>query len=109
MGSVMTGRVGSRYGDWRAVRGTIDRMPPSLRLQALAILLEPDPDRKAASARDLRADAAVDSSSVIAEPAGIPGRPTRPVLLPHTALKARPVRTLQGRAALLHAIAHIEL
>lgn len=46
---------------------------------------------------------------IIAEPAGIPGRPDRPELVPHTQLKTRSVRNPEGHAALIHALAHIEL
>lgn len=38
----------------------------------------------------------------------VPGRPARPVLVAPTALANRSIHTLEGRAALLHAIAHIE-
>ena len=40
---------------------------------------------------------------------GIPGRPVRPSLVAHTELKQRSMATLEGRAALIHALAHIEL
>jgi uncharacterized ferritin-like protein (DUF455 family) len=46
---------------------------------------------------------------VLDEPPGIPGRPSRPELVAHTALKARSVGSLEGRMALIHALAHIEL
>ena len=45
----------------------------------------------------------------IDEAPGIPGRPDRPALVAHTQLKQRSVGSLEGRAALLHALAHIEL
>jgi uncharacterized ferritin-like protein (DUF455 family) len=82
----------------------------SLRRQALALLLEADPDRKAAGTRALAPDAAiVDAHRELTEPPGIPGRPPRPRLVAHTALKPGSMRSLEGRAGLLHAIAHIEL
>jgi uncharacterized ferritin-like protein (DUF455 family) len=40
---------------------------------------------------------------------GLPGRPELPLLVPHTELKQRSMKTAEGRAALLHALAHIEL
>ena len=49
------------------------------------------------------------AAETIDAPPGIPGRPPRPALVPHTQLKARSVHTREGRAALLHALAHIEL
>jgi len=84
-------------------------VPTSLRQHALAALLEPDPDLKAAEARALDANAPIDASAVLAEPPGIPARPPRPLLVAHTDAKQRSARTIEGRAQLLHAIAHIEL
>src|SRR5690349_13541765 len=82
----------------------------SLRTVALAALLESDPDRKAAAARALDADhLPVDAAAALDEPAGIPGRPPRPLLVAHTDTKQRSARSIEGRAQLLHAIAHIEL
>ncbi len=40
--------------------------------------------------------------------APLPGHPERPPLLPHTAVARRSPATREGRAALIHAIAHIE-
>lgn len=40
--------------------------------------------------------------------APIPGRPTRPELVPPLAVRHRSMRTVEGRAALIHALAHIE-
>ena len=84
-------------------------MTSSLRTAALALLLECDADRKASGARGLDLDAPIDEAAVLTEPPGIPGRPLRPALVAHTQSKQRSVRTLEGRAALIHAIAHIEL
>ncbi|HUP07309.1 MAG TPA: ferritin-like domain-containing protein [Caldimonas sp.] len=84
-------------------------MPQSLRTDALAALLEPDPDRKAAAAHALDAHGAIHAGAVLAEPCGIPGRPSRPLLVAHTDTKQRSARTIEGRAQLVHAIAHIEL
>jgi len=50
-----------------------------------------------------------DTTSTLNEPAGLPGRPTKPILVPHTALKQRSMATSEGLGALLHSIAHIEL
>ena len=81
----------------------------SLRSLALRPLTTTDPDEKAALTRqiDLNAPPAPEARL---EPGGhIPGRPGRPQLVPHTELKARSMRTVEGRAALIHALAHIEL
>ena len=83
---------------------------PTLRLAALAFLLERDARAKADGVRSWCLDAAeVDAKAAIADPGGIPGRPDEPRLVEHTQVKAGSVRTREGRGALLHAIAHIEL
>ena len=84
-------------------------MTRTLRGEALALLLEPDPARKAAGALALDHQLPVDPAHVIAEPPGIPGRPDRPLVVPHAQIRQRSVGTVEGRAALIHAIAHIEL
>jgi uncharacterized ferritin-like protein (DUF455 family) len=83
--------------------------PGTIRRDALAVLLERDPPAKALKARALRLQGSYGEDEAIAEPAGIPGRPEHPLLVPHTELKQRSMKTLEGRAALLHALAHIEL
>ena len=83
----------------------------NVRRAALAVLLERDPGAKATQARHLRAatDAGlVDIDEVIDPPDGLPGRPERPRLRPAREVPARSPFTHEGRAALLHAIAHIE-
>src|SRR5690606_2379232 len=42
------------------------------------------------------------------EPAGLPGRPDAPELVPPQQVKQRSVQSPEGRAVLLHALAHIE-
>jgi uncharacterized ferritin-like protein (DUF455 family) len=85
----------------------------SLRHRALQVLLIADPQAKAAAAGELldatRAGlVAIDPHSVIDEPPGLPGRPPLPRLVPVAQVATRSPFTLPGRAALLHAIAHIE-
>lgn len=80
----------------------------SIRRDVLIPLLESNADKKAALTRSLTA-AVIDSSEVILEPANIPGRPDKPELIPHFQLKQRSVNTIEGRAALIHSLAHIEL
>jgi uncharacterized ferritin-like protein (DUF455 family) len=80
-----------------------------LRKEALAILLDSDADRKAARARAIDLALPSGAAEAIAEPAGIPGRPARPLLVARTEVKQRSMATVEGRAALIHALAHIEL
>lgn len=81
----------------------------SLRLAVLAPLLEADAVRKAEATLALDSDRPVDADSAIAAPPDIPGRPARPELIAHSQLVQRSVALLEGRAALIHSIAHIEL
>ncbi|HUG23919.1 ferritin-like domain-containing protein [Piscinibacter sp.] len=82
----------------------------SLRQRALEILCTADPADKAAQARALFErfeDHSLDAEA-LAEPDLLPGRPARPRLVPPKDVPTRTPFTLEGRAALLHAIAHIE-
>lgn len=81
----------------------------TLRRKALTVLLEADPWRKAALARELDAVDSIGSEEDIDAPCGIPGRPERPVLVGHTEVRQRSVKSPEGLAALMHALAHIEL
>lgn len=82
----------------------------TLRIQALVPLVCRDPDDKAALTRDLGAlGLPVGADDDLLEPVGVPGRPDRPLLVDHTSLKQRSMATVEGRAALIHALAHIEL
>ncbi len=77
----------------------------------MALLQEPDPARKAAGVRALQAQRSslqLDTEAHLPEPPGLPGRPPRPALVSHLALARRSPYTREGRAALLHAVAHIE-
>ena len=91
------------------------------RHEALAVLLEADPLAKAARAATLwdavQADATLlpdeaQRAEALAltpdQEAAMPGRPERPHLVSATQVPARPPFTPEGRAALLHAICHIE-
>jgi uncharacterized ferritin-like protein (DUF455 family) len=84
-----------------------------LRHAALQVLQTPDPAAKAAAARQLPACLATPGSldaDALLEPTGVlPGRPARPHLVLPAALPKRTAYTTAGRAALLHAVAHIEL
>ncbi len=83
----------------------------SLREQALALLCLCDPDAKASAVQAMQAACAGqawDAEQAIAEPTGVPGRPAAPCLRPAKEVPTRTPYTVPGRAALLHAIAHIE-
>jgi uncharacterized ferritin-like protein (DUF455 family) len=81
-----------------------------LRRRALDTLLIAEPTAKAAAVRALAAQRGVpiDTAAALTEPAGLPGRPARPRLVALSALARRSPYTRDGRAALLHAVAHIE-
>lgn len=80
-----------------------------LRARALTILRERDAHTKAAAARQLDPRGVLAPQAVLEEPHGIPGRPERPALVGFNALPRRSVASVQGRAVLIHALAHIEL
>lgn len=85
--------------------------PKSLRLQALDLLLMRHADDKAAAVRALPPVSALslaETQAVLAEPPGVPGRPERPELRAPSDMKSRAVGSPEGRAGLLHALAHIE-
>lgn len=83
-----------------------------LRRAAREALCLPDPAAKAAAATALfgacRAGAALDAAAELPPLPGPPGRPARPTLVDPAQLPRRSPFTPEGRAALLHAVAHIE-
>ena len=84
-----------------------------LRHRALEVLATTDPGLKAAQARALMAAAQagmgqLDTQATLTASANLPGRPTLPRLVPASQVPARSPFTLPGRAALIHAICHIE-
>jgi len=80
-----------------------------LRLQALAVLSLSDPQAKAQAARTLGLhDGPVATEAELHCDQPLPGRPPRPLLVPATDVPRRSPFTTEGRAALLHAVAHIE-
>lgn len=80
-----------------------------LRSRALSALLVADPDSRCATVHGLAAfEGQVDPDAVLVEPTGVPGRPERPFLVAPGSVASRAVGTEEGRAALLHALAHIE-
>ncbi len=85
-----------------------------LRTRALQVLLIADPATKALAARALQEalsdpnTASLDTAARLHTDAPLPGRPDRPRLMPALQVGSRSPFTVEGRAALLHAIAHIE-
>jgi uncharacterized ferritin-like protein (DUF455 family) len=82
-----------------------------LRQAALTILQTADPAAKAAAARALADDlrgGPVDPAAVLVPAGPLPGRPQRPHLVPPGQLPRRTPFTPEGRAALIHAVTHIE-
>lgn len=86
-------------------------MPSDLRLLAGAVLKADTVETKLAAA-DALANAAASGVGIDVSAQGEnvarPGRPARPVLVPPKSLPKRSLLQEEGRAALLHAIAHIE-
>jgi uncharacterized ferritin-like protein (DUF455 family) len=80
----------------------------TLRERALELLLVCDADEKSRRTLALDLDQPTGADQPLAEPPGVPGRPERPQLVPHTSLKRGSLATRAGHAALLHAVAHIE-
>jgi uncharacterized ferritin-like protein (DUF455 family) len=83
-----------------------------IRREALRILCIDSPGEKAGAAASAFAAAGpsvtVDTELQLPRPPGIPGRPYRPRLVPTLQVPKRSPFTAEGRAALIHAIAHIE-
>lgn len=82
-----------------------------LRPLALDALCEPVLDRKLAKVAALKAGQAALSIAPepgLAEPTALPGRPPQPELIDPARVPQRSVHSLEGRAALIHAICHIE-
>lgn len=84
-----------------------------LRQQALFLLAEADLSLKTAGVSALWQDwqsakLALDTHAILKTTAAIPGRPAKPELVSPLEVGKRSMRTADGRAALLHALAHIE-
>jgi uncharacterized ferritin-like protein (DUF455 family) len=84
-----------------------------LRSWALQCLIEPDPARKisavaAMAAASAEGSCALDTSATLHASGEIPGRPARPELVAPRLVGRRSMATVEGRAMLIHALAHIE-
>ena len=85
--------------------------PAELRRSALDLLELCDAHAKAAGVRALyerRHSLTLDTESILEPSRALPGRPPQPLLVAAAQVPQRSPATPQGRAALLHAIAHIE-
>jgi uncharacterized ferritin-like protein (DUF455 family) len=88
-------------------------MPKELRHAALFWLCETDPLSKADGTIALakawqEGEMSLSANETLTAELTIPGRPLKPALVPPLAVKHRSMRTAEGRAALIHALAHIE-
>ena len=81
----------------------------TLRTSVIHPLLTKNAVAKAQAVLALSLDLPIDASAQLSEPPGIPGRPNKPLLVHAKEIKQLPLVTTEGRAALLHALAHIEL
>lgn len=69
-----------------------------------------DPDEKCTSVNKIIFENLhIDALRKFDEPASLPGRLQKPALVHGSQVKQRSVQTLDGRAALLHSLAHIEI
>jgi uncharacterized ferritin-like protein (DUF455 family) len=87
--------------------------PAELRRAALLCLQERDAIRKVERVQSLAqswrsASMELDAHSAPAAATGIPGVPSRPELVSPLAVRRRAMNTVEGRAILIHALAHIE-
>lgn len=82
---------------------------PCLRTAALGPWAEVDPVLKAQQTLALNLGSPVHTELHLQAPSTSPGRPLKPELLPHTHIKAKSLTSPEGRAILVHSIAHIEL
>lgn len=86
-------------------------MAMTARQHALEILCQTNPIAKAEQTRALFAGldrTGIDPSAQYGTPAAVPGRPALPNLVSPNAVPRRSPATPEGRAALLHAVTHIE-
>jgi uncharacterized ferritin-like protein (DUF455 family) len=86
---------------------TLPSSPPELRQQALAALLQPDPEQKVLLAHTLHAQTAtllIANRLLTGSPAGLPGCPARPELRSHLDAPKRSPYTPAGldRPAVTH-------
>ena len=91
-------------------RGTRSKMTMhTLRTAALGPWAQAHPVLKAQATLALDLCLPVNPEQILQAPSAGPGRSAKPLLVPHTQLKAKSMATTEGRAMLVHSIAHIEL
>ena len=81
----------------------------SLRAQCLALLAERDPGEKCRLTRGLDLTADIAPGLALEATGALPGLPDRPALFAKLQFKKLSLRTVEGRSALVHSLAHIEL
>ena len=81
----------------------------TLRTSVLPPLLTQNAVAKAQAVLALSLDLPINASAQLTEPPGIPGRPNKPLLVHAKEIRQLSLVTTEGRAALLHAVTHIEL
>ena len=81
---------------------------PELRSAALDALTIADPCDRCSAVDAIATITEVDPRGAPAKAGSIPARPARPRLVPAKQVPKRSLRSLSGRAALLHSLAHIE-
>ncbi len=97
-------------GDNAAMQAAAPSLP-GLRQRALEALALRDPSAKVAAVLALNAgnaDLPLNAGLHLVAPQGLPGRPDKPELIHPAQVAKRSPASQEGRAALLHAIAHIE-
>lgn len=83
--------------------------PPTLRSLCLAVLADADSSRKATSVLAIDIETLrTGSEHSLTELPGVPGRPARPLMVSPKEVPQRSLGNVEGRAALIHALAHIE-
>jgi uncharacterized ferritin-like protein (DUF455 family) len=88
-------------------------VPQELRAAALQCLLESEPAAKVAAVAAMaqaygNGNCALNATAALQADGPVPGRPARPQLVPPLQVGRRSMATPQGRAMLIHALAHIE-
>src|SRR3546814_17055514 len=80
-----------------------------VRMQALDALALQDPEAKCAAVWAMRETTNISVDARLDALDGIPGRPARPEPVAPASVPRRALSTVEGRAALLHALAHIAI